>query len=93
MFSIINLQLIDIIDIILVGLLIFQIYKLIRGTAAINIFLGIIILYIVWIVVTALNMKLLSSIMGQVLGVGVIALIILFQIGRASCRERVYGLV
>ena len=79
MFSIINLQLIDIIDIILVGLLIFQIYKLIRGTAAINIFLGIIILYIVWIVVTALNMKLLSSIMGQVLGVGVIALIILFQ--------------
>ena len=63
MFSIINLQLIDIIDIILVGLLIFQIYKLILGTAAINIFLGIIILYIVCIVVTALNMKLLSYIM------------------------------
>ena len=79
MFSIVNIQLIDIIDIILVGLLIFQIYKLIRGTAAINIFLGIIILYISWIIVTALNMKLLSSIMGQVLGVGVIALIILFQ--------------
>ncbi len=79
MFNIVNIQLIDIIDIILVGLLIFQIYKLIRGTAAINIFLGIIILYISWIIVTALNMKLLSSIMGQVLGVGVIALIILFQ--------------
>lgn len=79
MFNIVNIQLIDIIDIILVGLLVFQIYKLIRGTAAINIFLGIIILYIAWIVFTALNMKLLSSIMGQVLGVGVIALIILFQ--------------
>ncbi len=79
MFSFINIQLIDIIDIILVGLIIFQIYKLIRGTAAINIFLGIILLYIVWIIVTALNMNLLSAIMGQVLGVGVIALIILFQ--------------
>lgn len=79
MFNFINIQLIDIIDILLVGLIIFQIYKLIRGTAAINIFLGIILLYIVWIVVTALNMNLLSAIMGQVLGVGVIALIILFQ--------------
>ncbi|MEF9985570.1 MAG: diadenylate cyclase CdaA [Bacteroidales bacterium] len=79
MFGFINVQLIDIIDIILVGLIIFQIYKLIRGTAAINIFLGIIILYIAWIVVTAFNMSLLSAIMGQVLGVGVIALLILFQ--------------
>lgn len=79
MFNFINIQLIDIIDILLVGLIIFQIYKLIRGTAAINIFLGIILLYIAWIVVTAFNMNLLSAIMGQVLGVGVIALIILFQ--------------
>ncbi|MEF9932204.1 MAG: diadenylate cyclase, partial [Bacteroidales bacterium] len=38
-----------------------------------------IILYIAWIVVTAFNMSLLSAIMGQVLGVGVIALLILFQ--------------
>lgn len=79
MFNFINIQLIDIIDIILVGLIIFQIYKLIRGTAAINIFFGIILLYIAWIIVTALKMNLLSAILGQVLGVGVIALIILFQ--------------
>lgn len=79
MFNFINIQLIDVIDILLVGLIIFQIYKLIRGTAALNIFIGIILLYVVWIIVTALNMNLLSAIMGQVLGVGVIALIILFQ--------------
>ncbi len=79
MFNLFNIQLIDIIDILLVGFIIYQIYKLIRGTAAISIFFGIIILYVTWIVVTALDMSLLSSIMGQVLGVGVIAIIILFQ--------------
>lgn len=79
MFDFVNFQLIDIIDIILVGLLVFQIYKLIRGTAAINIFLGIIIIYVAWIIVKALGMNLLSAIIGQVLGVGVIALIVLFQ--------------
>ena len=69
----------DVVDILLVGLLVYYVYKLIRGTAAISIFLGIIILYIVWAVVKALNMSLLSEIMGQVLGVGVIAIIVLFQ--------------
>lgn len=79
MFEIIDIQFIDILDILLVGLLVFYVYKLIRGTAAISIFLGIIILYIVWAVVKALNMSLLSALMGQVLGVGVIAIIVLFQ--------------
>ena len=79
MFNIVDIHVIDVIDILLVGLLVFYVYKLIRGTAAISIFLGIILLYIVWAVVKALNMSLLSEIMGQVLGVGVIAIIVLFQ--------------
>ncbi len=79
MFDVINITFTDILDILLVGLLFYQIYKLIRNTAAMNIFLGIIALYAIWIAVRALNMKLLSSILSQVLGVGVIALIILFQ--------------
>ncbi|MFA6879946.1 MAG: TIGR00159 family protein, partial [Bacteroidales bacterium] len=79
MFDFINIQPIDIIDIILVGLLIYQIYKLIRGTPAMNIFIGIIVIYFVWVVVKALHMNLLSAILGQVLGVGVIALIVIFQ--------------
>lgn len=79
MFNIVDIHIIDIVDILLVGLLVFYVYKLIRGTAAISIFLGIIILYIIWAVVKALNMSLLSEIMGQVLGVGVIAIIVLFQ--------------
>lgn len=79
MFDIINFHIMDVVDILLVGLLVYYVYKLIRGTAAISIFLGIITLYIIWAVVKALNMSLLSEIMGQVLGVGVIAIIVLFQ--------------
>jgi len=54
-------------------------YMLIRGTVAINIFVGIVLLYIFWLVVRALNMELLSSILGEIIGVGVLALIIVFQ--------------
>lgn len=79
MLDILGFHIIDIVDIFLVALLVFYIFKLIKGTSAMSIFIGILILYVVWIVVKALDMKLLSSIMGQVLGVGVIALIILFQ--------------
>ncbi|MDR1227088.1 MAG: diadenylate cyclase CdaA [Prevotellaceae bacterium] len=74
-----NIRLLDILDILLVAILFYQVYKLIRGTVAINIFIGIFSIYVVWIVVRALNMELLSSILGQVLGVGVLALFIVFQ--------------
>ena len=79
MFDFINISVIDIIDIILVGLLIYQMVRIMRGTSVFNIFTGILLLYLTWIVVKALNMKLLSSILGQILGVGVIALIVIFQ--------------
>lgn len=75
----ITLRFLDILDIILVAFLLYQLYLLIRGTAAINIFIGIFSLYLLWLVVKALDMQLLSSILGQVIGVGVIALIIVFQ--------------
>lgn len=79
MLDFIDIKLIDIIDVILVALLVYYIYKLIKGTAAISIFSGIIIIYVMWIVVNSLNMSLLSAILGQILGVGVIAIIVLFQ--------------
>ncbi len=75
----ITVRVLDVIDVLLVALLFYQIYMLIRGTVAINIFLGIFVLYLFWLVVRALNMELLSSILGQIIGVGVIALIIVFQ--------------
>lgn len=76
---IIDLKLIDILDIFLVAIILFQLYKLIRGTAALSIFIGIFIIYMFWLIVKALNMELIGALMGQVIGVGVIALIIVFQ--------------
>lgn len=75
----IDFTIIDAFDILLVALLLWQVYRAIRGTAALTIFVGIFLVYMVWIVVGALEMELLSMILGQVIGVGVLALIIVFQ--------------
>jgi diadenylate cyclase len=75
----IKIRILDVIDILLVAYLMFQVFLLIRGTAAMNIFIGILSVYLLWIIVKALNMQLLGSILGQVIGVGVIALIVVFQ--------------
>ena len=72
-------SLIDLIDIVLVATLMFAIYRATKGTNAPYIFIGIIFVYLVWVIVRALNMELLSTILGQIISVGVIALIILFQ--------------
>lgn len=71
--------LIDFIDIFLVASLMFGIYRATKGTSAPYIFFGIIIICVAWVMVRALNMELLSSILGQLISVGVIALIIIFQ--------------
>jgi diadenylate cyclase len=70
---------VDFIDIALVSILLFQVYKLIRGSIAVNIFLGILSLYLVYLIVRAAQMELLATILGQFMGVGVLAMIILFQ--------------
>lgn len=69
----------DVIDIILVAYLIYAFYNLIRGTAALNIFVGILALYLIWKLVEAIGLNMLTEILGQFIGVGVIALIIVFQ--------------
>ncbi len=69
----------DLIDIFLVAIILYQIYRLIRGTAALSISLAVFFIYLFWLVVKALNMELVETLLGQVIGVGVIALIIVFQ--------------
>ncbi len=70
---------IDLADVTLVAILLYQVYKLIRGSLAVNIFLGIIALYLIYLIVKAAEMELLATILGQFMGVGVLAMIILFQ--------------
>ena len=70
---------IDFIDIILVAAIMYWIYRATKGTNAPYIISGIIVIYLLWVVVRTLNMELLSTILGQFVSVGVIALIIVFQ--------------
>lgn len=70
---------VDLADITLVAILLYQVYKMIRGSLAVNIFLGILSLYLIYLVVRAAQMELLATILGQFMGVGVLAMIILFQ--------------
>ena len=74
-----DFNLLDFLDIILVSILLFQLYKLIKGTVAINIFIGIVSIYIMWKIFSAFGMELVSEIFNQFMSVGVLALIILFQ--------------
>ena len=79
MFDFIDISFIDVLDILMVGLLIYWLIRAVRGTSAVNIFIGILLIYVVWIVSRAVGMKLLSFILGQILGVGVVALLVIFQ--------------
>jgi len=69
----------DVVDILLVATLLYQLYYLVRGTPAINIFIGMLLIYLVWVTVKALDMELFSNILGKFIDVGIIALIIIFQ--------------
>ncbi|MCP4459852.1 MAG: TIGR00159 family protein [Cytophagales bacterium] len=70
---------VDLIDILLVTILIAQVYKLMRGSMAIRVFFGFLSLYLIYLFVKAAEMELLSNILGQFMGVGVLAVIVLFQ--------------
>ena len=75
----IQFRILDLIDIFLVALLFFWFYRILKGTSAISIFLGIVAIFLIWRLVKFLQMELLSSILGAFVSVGFIALIIIFQ--------------
>ncbi|MBQ2413519.1 MAG: diadenylate cyclase CdaA [Rikenellaceae bacterium] len=75
----IHIGIIDVIDILLVALMLYYLYRVTRGTSAFSIILGVVMLYLMYIVVRALNMELLSGILGQFIGVGIIAVVVIFQ--------------
>ncbi len=75
----IDISITDILDILLVALLLFYLYKLVKGTVAINIFIGIVIIYFIWKITDLLNLDVLSNILGNFISVGFFALIVVFQ--------------
>ena len=70
----------DIIDIFLVATMLYYIYRLMRESRSLNVFIGIMVFVVTWLFVSqVLQMRLLGSILDKLVSVGVIALIVLFQ--------------
>lgn len=79
-FDINILSLKDILDILLVAFLLYKTYKLMKSSGSINLFIGILVFIVIWVIVSqVLQMRLLGSIFDKLVSVGVIALIVLFQ--------------
>lgn len=70
----------DIVDIVLVAIMLYYIYRVMKVSRSINVFIGILVFVLIWLIVSqVLEMRLLGSIMNQLVNVGVIGLIVLFQ--------------
>ena len=78
-FDFLNMSFADVMDILLVAIIIFLVFKWIRGSSAMNILIYIVVLFIVRVIVEALDMRLMTALMGAVIDIGLLALIILFQ--------------
>ena len=90
----------DAIDIILVALMLYYIYRLMKESRSLNVFIGIMVFIVVWLLVSQiLEMKLLGSILDKLVSVGVLALLILFQdeirkfLYNLGAHQRMRGLI
>ncbi len=79
LFGFLNISFTDLLDVLLVALIIYFAFRWIRESSALNIFLAIIFIYVLMVIVEALNMKLMSKLISTFIDVGVIALIVIFQ--------------
>ena len=78
-FEFVSFRIVDVLDILIVAVLLFELYKLTKGTAAVKIFWMLALVYVVWKVVAYFHFTMLSDLMGELVSVGVLAVLILFQ--------------
>jgi uncharacterized protein (TIGR00159 family) len=79
MLDFLDFSFLDVLDIVLVAVLLYYVYKLLKGTVAINIFIGIALVVLIWKITEALQMEMLSGLLGALLSLGAIAVLIVFQ--------------
>ena len=79
MLDFLDFSFLDILDIVLVAVLLYYVYKLLKGTVAINIFIGIALVILIWKITQALQMEMLSGLLGTLISLGAIAILIVFQ--------------
>ena len=78
-FDFVSFRIVDVLDILIVTVLLFELYKLTKGTAAVKIFWVLALIFVIWEVVTYFHFTMLSSLMGELVNVGMLAILILFQ--------------
>ena len=75
-----DITIMDIVDVVLVALLLFYIYRVMKDSGSLNVFLGILVFFFSWVLVSKmLQMRLLGSIFDQLMSVGTLALVIIFH--------------
>lgn len=79
MLDFLNFSFLNLLDIVLVAALLYYVYKLLKGTVAISIFLGIALVVVIWKITQALQMEMLSRLLGALISLGAIAILIVFQ--------------
>jgi diadenylate cyclase len=74
-----KIRFLDVIDILLVAFILYELYNLLKGSVSINMFFAIVAMFFIWRITDALQMELLREILGAFFSVGIIALFIIFQ--------------
>ena len=75
-----NIAIMDIVDVVLVAFLLYYIYRVMKDSGSLNVFLGILMFIFSWLFVSKLlQMRLLGSIFDQLMSVGALALVVIFQ--------------
>ncbi len=74
-----EIRFIDFVDVVLVAIILYQLYRLVRGSIAFSIFIGLLVIYVLSLLAEALDMQLMSQILGSFVSVGVLAVLIVFQ--------------
>ena len=79
MFPLPEIRFVDILDVLLVAILVYELYRLVKGTNVIRIFWAVVGIIICWRVSDLFNMRFCSQIFGGIINIGIIALVIVFQ--------------
>ena len=74
-----NLSLINLIDVLLVLIILYQLYRLLKGSLAFNMIIGLITIYVFWIIVNYFELRITERILDEFIKVGFIAILIVFH--------------
>lgn len=75
-----DVTIMDVVDVVLVAFLLYYVYRVMKDSGSLNVFLGILVFVFLWVLVSKmLQMRLLGSIFDQLMSVGTLALVIIFH--------------